>query len=157
GASVVLTARFQPLAVTDGGPATITFTGNWGITPTQTTAVLGITGTALLGGFNLTQSTIDFGNLRFDTTPTRTFCIVNTDQATLQIQSSPAIVPGPGTMTGEFAVTSIKRQTTCGTGGSVVMTFPQTLAPAELLEVTVIADPANRVGPMAATLTVTSD
>ncbi|HWU90109.1 MAG TPA: choice-of-anchor D domain-containing protein, partial [Kofleriaceae bacterium] len=156
GASVTLKARFAPAAPTDGGPATITFTGDWGSTPSQTSAVLTLAGVALSTGFALNPAAIDFGNLRFDTTPTSTFCIQNTGQTAITIQTI-TIAPGTGTMSGEFAVTNIKRQTTCGTGGSNV-TLPQSLATtADFFQVTVTADPANRTGMMAATLTVTSD
>ena len=157
GASASLLARFAPTAATDGGAATVTFTGDWGTTPTQTTAVLTLAGVTLTTGFALDPAAIDFGDLRFDTTPTRTFCISNTGQAAVTIQSPIAITPGMGTMTGEFTVTTIRRQTTCGTGGSIV-TLPQTLTgAAEVLQVTVQADPANRTGAMQATLTVTSN
>ena len=96
--------------------------------------------------------------VRFHSSPgvTRTFCIVNPSETPVAIQGPIDIAPGVGTSTGEFAVTAIRRQTACGTGGMAAQ-LPQTLATDEVLEVTVTADPANRTGMMQATLTVTSD
>jgi outer membrane protein OmpA-like peptidoglycan-associated protein len=155
GASVVITVRFAPQNATDGGAATLTFAGGWGTTPTPTSAVVSLSGTVRTAGIDLTATTLDFGNLRFDTTVDKTFCIANPYQADVMITAI-SIAPGTGTMTGEFAVTRIRRQTTCGTG-TTSATLPATLTTGQLLEVTVRADPANRIGLMQATLTVNSN
>ncbi|MDQ3299863.1 MAG: choice-of-anchor D domain-containing protein, partial [Myxococcota bacterium] len=155
GASASVTVQFAPTATADGGAATVTFTGSWGTSPTTTTATLSLTGDGLTAGYDVSVTTIDFGNLRFDTQPTRTFCITNTDQAIVTIQSL-VITPGANTASNEFVVVDVKKQTTCGTGG-VSVELPQALAQGEILEVTVRAQPANRLGAMAATLVVGSN
>ena len=156
---VTLSVTFSPLTGADGGPATLTFAGTWGATnkPLRVPPVLAIDGDGLTTGFDVAPNTVDFGDLRFDTTVSKTFCIQNTSQAPVTIQSPLAITPGAGTSSGEFtANATVKRQATCGVGG-VNQTLPQTLAATEVLEVTVVADPANRIGAMNATLTVTSN
>ncbi len=155
GASASVTVQFAPTATADGGAATATFTGSWGTSPTTTTATLSLTGDGLTIGYDVSATAIDFGNLRFDTQPTRTFCITNTDQAIVTIQSL-VITPGANTASNEFVVVDVKKQTTCGTGG-VSVVLPQPLAQGEILEVTVRAQPANRLGAMAATLVVGSN
>ncbi|HEV7554694.1 MAG TPA: choice-of-anchor D domain-containing protein, partial [Kofleriaceae bacterium] len=77
GANIPLKIDFAPVAGADGGPATVTFSGTWGPANTPTSAVLDITGTGLPSQFTLSTATVDFGDLRFDTTPTKTFCIIN--------------------------------------------------------------------------------
>ncbi|HWO22962.1 MAG TPA: choice-of-anchor D domain-containing protein [Kofleriaceae bacterium] len=156
GASVVLTVRFAPTLTTDGGAATITFTGDWGTTVKQTTAVLQLSGTPRTASYDLSTMMIDFGNLRFDATLDRTFCILNTGQLSITITNPLDIVPAMGTVAGEFSVVRIRKPATCGGSSTTNLTLPQTLAVAELLEVTVRADPANRAGMMQATLTVNS-
>jgi outer membrane protein OmpA-like peptidoglycan-associated protein len=157
GASVTLTVKLVATNATDGGNATITFTGDWGTTPTTTTAVLSLTSTVLSAGYTLTTNTLDFGNLRYDATLDKTFCIVNNSQATLQIVTPLAITPAAGTVTNEFSVVHIRRQTTCGGNNTTDVSLPQTLTAGQILEITVRADPANRAGMMQATLTVNSD
>jgi len=107
--------------------------------------------------FDTTVTTLDFGDLRFDAIVSRTFCIQNTSQAPVQIRAPLAITPGAGTTTGELtASTTVKRQAVCGVGGTS-QTLPQTLNAGEFLEVTVVANPNNRIGALDATLTITSD
>ena len=156
GANIPLNVIFAPQAGTDGGPATITFSGIWGGSNTPTQAVLSLQGDGLVAGFDLTPNPLDFGDLRFDTTPTKTFCITNTDEASLTILNNISISPHMGTASGEFSITGMKLQTTCGTGGAAT-TLPRLLTSGQSIEVTVKADPANRIGAMAADLTVTSD
>ncbi|HSK04690.1 MAG TPA: choice-of-anchor D domain-containing protein, partial [Kofleriaceae bacterium] len=156
GASVTLRARFAPDATADGGDASIAFSGTWGAAM-PTSDELKLTGDGLNIGFSLEPDTIAFGNLRFDTTPERTFCVVNNGETTLQIQSPISIVPDMTTMSDELVVVRVRRPATCGGTSTMDVTLPQALAPGELLEVTVRADPANRTGAMGATLTVMSD
>ncbi len=158
-AEVALNIRFAPLSGTDGGPASVTFSGTWGTgaKPLRTPPVLTLAGNGQATGFDTTVSTLDFGDIRFDAVVSRTFCIENTGVAAVQIKAPITVTPGAGTLSGEFAVsTAVKRQTTCGVGG-VSQTLPQTLAAGELLEVTVTANPADRIGPLNATLTITSN
>ncbi len=156
---VTLNIKFAPLSGTDGGPATVTFTGKWGTggKPLRTDPVLGIDGKGQTTGFDTTTGTLDFGSVRFDAVVSKKFCIQNTSQAPVQIKSPLAITPSGMTVSGEFtASTTVKRQTTCGTAG-ISQTLPQTLAAGEFLEVTVTMDPTNRIGPLDATLTITSN
>lgn len=156
GAQVTINARFTPTSADDGGPATVTFSGTFGATSRalRVPPVLALDGDGLTTGFDVSPGAIDFGELRFDTSPSRTFCILNTSEAAVTINTI-TITPDAGTSTGEFAVTTIRRRT-CGTAGGTAQTLPAVLAVGDQLEVTVVADPADRTGPLAATLTVTS-
>ena len=163
GETATITVKFAPISGADGGPATITITGSWGSGPTAATVVVFLNGDGLTAGYDVTTvpstspPTIDFGSLRWDTTATGFFCIINTDQTPLTIQSPITITPTAPTASSEFVVTSVKRNATCSSAGGSTANLPQTLAQAELLVVTVTADPANRTGAMAATATVTSN
>jgi outer membrane protein OmpA-like peptidoglycan-associated protein len=148
--------RFAPTATAAGGNANIVFAGTWGTTPSATMATLGLTGTRLTTGYTVSTPALAFGNFRYDLTPTRTFCIENTGQSPVTIQSPMPFVPSAGTASNEFVVAGIKKQATCGTAGTTV-TLPQTLATGEILEVTVRAQPANRTGPLAGDLQITSN
>jgi outer membrane protein OmpA-like peptidoglycan-associated protein len=154
---VTLAVRFTPQSADDGGPATVTFSGTWGTAnrPLRVPPVLALDGDGLASGFDVTPAVLAFGEVRFDATATRTFCIHNTSEAALAIQQI-TITPEPGTATGEFVRTDIIRRT-CGTPGGTAQTLPASLAPGGQLEVTVVADPADRTGAMAATLAVISD
>ena len=154
GASVTVTVRFAPASGADGGPVTLTLSGAWGTARTAMTT-LAIDGDGLTAGFDVTPATIAFGELRWDTTPTRTFCIVNTSQAAVSIMSM-VVTPAAGTMTGEFTLPTIHRRA-CGATTTNVVTLPQSLTMGQTLEVIVRADPADRTGAMAATVTVMSN
>lgn len=162
GGSAVIKVIFAPQAGTDGGPATIVFSGTWGAAHT-TTVTLFLTGDGLTAGYDVTTipstspPAINFGSLRFDTTATGTFCIVNTEQTPVTIQNPITITPNAPTTTGELAVTGVKRNSTCTTTGGTTATLPQTLNQNEVLVVTVTADPANRTGLLSGTATVTSN
>jgi hypothetical protein len=142
-------------------PATAapTFTGGRGTKSklTQSTAGLSLTGNLLAPGYELMPNMIDFGDLPFDTTIERTFCIVNTSSFVIEILSPISIVPAAGTLSGELSVVRIRKSTTCDGTSTQDRSLPEPLNPGELLEVTVRADPVSRVGLMQATLTVTSD
>ncbi|MGE0549379.1 MAG: choice-of-anchor D domain-containing protein [Kofleriaceae bacterium] len=157
GASTTVTVRFAPADGNAGGTIQITFAGTWGSAIATSTEVT-ISGDGLTTGFDVTPSAIDFGELRFDTTLSRTFCIVNTDESALTI-SALSITPDVGTMSNELSVPpgGVVRKAVCGVGTGTNAPLPQSLAAGQLLEVTVIANPANRVGVMGATVTVTSD
>ncbi len=162
GATATINVKFAPMAGTDGGPATIQINGSWGTGQTTMVTVF-INGDGLTAGYDVTTlpstnpPTIDFGSLRWDATATGTFCIVNTEQAPLIIQNPITISPTAPTVAGEFAVTSIRRSTTCATTGGTATTLPQTLNQNEILVVTVTANPNDRTGLMSATATVTSN
>ncbi len=162
GATASINVRFAPLAGTDGGPATIQIAGTWGSSGTAMVTVF-INGDGLTAGYDVTTlpstnpPSIDFGSLRWDTTATGVFCIVNTEQTPLVIQNPITFSPNAPTVAGEFAATSIKRNSSCSASGGTTTTLPQTLNQNEILVVTVTADPANRTGLMSATATVTSN
>ncbi|MGE3544718.1 MAG: choice-of-anchor D domain-containing protein, partial [Kofleriaceae bacterium] len=157
GGSTTVTVRFAPVDGNAGGTIQIGFAGTWG-SAIATSTELTINGDGLTTGFDVTPSAIDYGELRFDTTQSRTFCIVNTDESALSITAL-SFTPDVGTMSGEFSVAAggIVRKAVCGGGGGTSAPLPQSLGAGQLLEVTVVANPANRVGVMGATLTVTSD
>jgi len=162
GASAMINVRFMPTAGSDGGAATILFNGTWGAAnPTMVT--VHITGDGLTAGYDVTTipasspPTIDFGSVRFDATATGTFCVVNTEQTPIIIQNPITITPTAPTMTGELAVTGIRRHSACSATGGSAVTLPQTLNQNEVLVVTVTADPNNRTGLLAGTATVTSN
>ncbi|MDQ3333928.1 MAG: choice-of-anchor D domain-containing protein [Myxococcota bacterium] len=148
--------RFAPTATAAGGNANILFQGTWGTTPSATMATLAVTGTRLTVGYTVSTPTLAFGDFRYDLTPTRTFCIENTGQSPVTIQSPMSFVPSGGTASNEFVVAGIKKQATCGSAGTTVV-LPQTLATGEILEVTVRAQPANRTGPLTGDLQITSN
>jgi outer membrane protein OmpA-like peptidoglycan-associated protein len=159
GAQSTLNVKFAPQGGSDGGAVSVAFAGVWGSVATATTATLALNGDGLTAGFTVTPPALAFGDIRFDKTKALTFCIVNTDQTDLVVQDPISIAPALGTQTGEFKVTGIKRQTTCGVAGAAVV-LPQTLQASvanQILEVTITADPANRVGPLQATATVTTN
>jgi outer membrane protein OmpA-like peptidoglycan-associated protein len=155
GGNATVTIRFAPTAAQTGGAGTITFSGTWG-SAVSTMAVLGVSGTGTTIGYTLSTNAINFGNFRYDLQPTRTFCITNTGMSPVTINSPITFVPSGGTASNEFVVAGIKKQATCGTGGSTV-SLPQTLATTEVLEVTVRAQAANRVGALTGDLTITSN
>jgi outer membrane protein OmpA-like peptidoglycan-associated protein len=154
---VQLRVRFTPLSGSAGGPATATFSGVWGANNTALRAPpeLAIDGDGLTAGFTLSPDPVAFGGVRFDATATRVVCISNDSESTVAIQTA-TITPAPGTSTGELAVTQIRRKACGSPGAGTAENLPETLDPGEELELTVTADPANRVGAMAAQLTVTS-
>ena len=163
GATAMINVKFTPASGTDGGAATIMISGTWGAVPTATMVTVFIDGDGLTAGYDVTTvpstspPAIDFGSVRWDQTATGFFCIVNTDQAPLTIQTPIDITPTAPTVASEFAVTSVKRNATCSTTGGATANLPQTLATGQILVVTVTADPNNRTGAMAATATITSD
>ena len=155
GASVTITVEFAPLSGADGGPATVTFAGTWGANATPSSTVLSLDGDGLSIGYDVSATALAFGDVRFDATATQVVCITNTSQSNVTITAS-TITPAAGTTTGEFAVTATHRRA-CGATSTNVVTLPQALTPGQTLEMVVRVDPANRVGAMAATLTLNSN
>ncbi len=155
GASVTITVQFAPLSGADGGPATVTFAGTWGANATPSTTVLSLDGDGLSVGYDVSATALAFGDLRYDATATQVVCITNTSQSNVTI-TAPTITPAAGTTTGEFAVTATHRRA-CGATTTPIVTLPQALTPGQTLEMIVRVDPANRVGAMAATLTLNSN
>lgn len=138
GQTASLTVTFAPQSGTDGGPATITFTAGWGSNGSTTTAVLTLNGDGLSAGYDITPGVaFDFGNFRFDTRPQIVYHIVNTGQADVAILTQ-AFTPNSGTATNEIGIVIRKAAAT--------VALPQTLAMGEQLDVTVTAQPNNRIG-----------
>ena len=162
GGSQTVSITFAPMAGTDGGPATIVITGTWGGTNTVMVTVH-LTGDGLTAGFDVSTipatspPAIDFGTIRWDATSTATFCIVNTEQTAVTIQSPISITPTAPTIANELQVTGVRRNATCSATGGSAVTLPQTLTQGQILVVTVVADPADRTGLLSGSLTVTSD
>jgi uncharacterized protein (TIGR03382 family) len=144
--STLLTVAFAPLSGDDGGPATITFTGVWGTSNTVTTTVVSLNGNGLGVSF-ATSPTVSFGNFRFDARPTATYQITNTGDGMLDIESA-AFTPAMGTQQGEVAFTFRR--------GTTVVQLPETLTVGQVLEVTAVAQPSNRIGAVAGTVLVKS-
>ncbi|HEX2686885.1 MAG TPA: choice-of-anchor D domain-containing protein, partial [Kofleriaceae bacterium] len=137
GASTTLTVTFAPQSSTDGGPATIIFHANWGSSGSTTMATLTLNGDGLATGYDVSSMAIDFMNFRFDARPTQVFSIINSGGSNVTILTQ-TFTPDTGTASSEFGFI-IKK-----TG--VVVTLPQTLAPGQQLDVTVTAQPNNRIG-----------
>ncbi|HWO25363.1 MAG TPA: choice-of-anchor D domain-containing protein [Kofleriaceae bacterium] len=150
-------AALAAFAVLSPASAAPPLAGAEGRVPARSTAGLSLTGDPLAPGYELTPSVLDFGDVLYDDTLERTFCIVNNGSVKIEILKPFSIVPAPGTVVNEFTYVRIRRPATCGGTSTQDRALPETLEPGELLEVTMRADPANRVGTMQAALTVTSN
>ena len=161
GQTVSINVKFSPTATMDGGPATIMFTGNWGTMGKTAAVTLFIGGDGLTVGYDVvtiptsSPPTLDFGMFRWDTTATATFCIVNTDQATITIQDVVATPTAP-TIASELQITAIRRSATCAVTANPTVVMPQPLTAGQFLVVTVVADPNARTGLLEGIVTVTS-
>ena len=133
GATAALTVTFAPSANTDGGAATINFTGNWGHSKT-TASSLSLNGTPAMVTVTTTPATtpvaIDFGGFRFDAMPTRTYRISNNGPTSIMLNSANVTSDVAPTATGELPTTFTA----------------QALAAGAHLDVTVTAKPASRAG-----------
>ncbi|MBA3540787.1 MAG: choice-of-anchor D domain-containing protein, partial [Deltaproteobacteria bacterium] len=160
GAGVVsslIKVNFAPMSGNDGGMESITFAGTWTGTATHaTTAVLQLDGDGLSADVNVSPAAVNFGEFRWNAPQSRTFCIINGSQFTVSILDI-AINPVSPTVTGEFTRGQMKRQTTCGVGGTVVTAAQPALLAQEILEVTITATPASRVGMMEADVMITTN
>ncbi|MEO7092311.1 MAG: choice-of-anchor D domain-containing protein [Polyangiales bacterium] len=160
GQAVSINVKFSPTATMDGGPATIMFTGNWGTAKTAAVTLF-IAGDGLTAGYDVvtipttSPPVLDFGSFRWDTTATATFCIVNTDQAPVTIQSV-VLAPTAPTVASELQVTAVRRNATCAVTANATVTVPQTLTSGQILVVTVVAAPAARTGLLEGVVTVDS-
>jgi hypothetical protein len=146
GASTPLTVTFAPLSGTDGGPATITFTASWGNFGATTTATLTLNGDGQAPGYDVSPVALDFGNFRFDTRPQKVFHITNTSQTTVTIQTL-TFTPAAGTATTEIGFTI----------SGVATSLPKQLGAGQQLDVTVTAQPNNRIGLVSGRFDIRSD
>jgi uncharacterized membrane protein len=147
GASKMLTVLFHPLSGADGGIVNLTFNAVWGTNNTPTTATLALNGDGQGASFTVSPPTVNFGSFRFDTQPQLVYHIKNAGDLNVAIAPQ-TIVLDTGTASTELTFT-IKK-------GSSTVTLPQTLMPAEQLDVTVQAKPQNRTGAIGAHVTVHS-
>ncbi|HWO25364.1 MAG TPA: choice-of-anchor D domain-containing protein [Kofleriaceae bacterium] len=152
-----LIAALAAFAILSSASAAPPSTGGRGTKPAQPKAALALTGSPLAPGYVLRPDVIDFGDVPFDERRSKSFCIINTGSTDIQIRTPLSIVPAAGTMDGELSVVRIRQPAECGGTSTQDLALPQTLTSGQLLEVTVRAAPANRVGLMQATLTLNSD
>lgn len=152
GASETVTVTFKPLNNTDGGPAALTFTGNWGKNDAQSTSA-----TSTLSGQTIALSvpttTIPVGDFRFDNPQTGHFEIINSGSGAIQI-SPLTFTPDNGTTAGE--ITTVVTLDDTPTIVDLGATPAPMLAGGHKYVVTVTVTPANRAGAIGGKLTVHS-
>ncbi|HET7505990.1 MAG TPA: choice-of-anchor D domain-containing protein [Kofleriaceae bacterium] len=138
GGTASVTVKFAPVAGSDGGPATLTFSGAFGASGSAT-SVVNLAAQVL--AVTVTPA-IDFGSFRFDTAPARPIEIANGGGATVSI-ASVTFVGEMGTQNDEVAIQQILLGTT------VVNSLPVSVpggTGAQPLVVTVKAVPHGRTG-----------
>ncbi|MCX5744549.1 MAG: choice-of-anchor D domain-containing protein, partial [Proteobacteria bacterium] len=159
-ASATVKVKFLPPDGAAGGAATFTVSGTWtGTAAHAIMIVVPLNGDGLSEGVDVSPMTgLDYGSFRWDAPKSLSFCVINNSQFAVNITDI-AINPDAGTMMGEFTRTGMKRQTTCHTGGTVVGSLPLAvpLAANEILEVTITATPASRIGTLGATAVIMTD
>jgi MYXO-CTERM domain-containing protein len=163
GASGTVTVTFAPVdatygcAVANSGDCAFTFSGDWGVTPTKTTATLVVIGQGLKADYDTypaSPNALDLGSVRWDKTVTMPVNVINTGGSPLGIKGV-SITPGTA-LAGELSVTSCSHN-------SVVVPCPTMAAPFnssdmnDTLVLNVRCDPADRVAMIDGTLTVSSD
>nr|HEX4318586.1 choice-of-anchor D domain-containing protein [Kofleriaceae bacterium] len=156
GSATTVTFEFQPVDKTDGGSDVATFTAKSGTTPQSTvTAHVTVDGQALGADYDVDPTALAFGDVLWDDTAEQTVTIVQTDDPKITIETLD-IAPDPttGTQTGELTVTKVTHN-----GTALPLPFQpfQLQSKNDSLVVTITAAPANRLGTLAATLTVHSD
>ncbi len=134
GTPVALKVKFAPVNPTDGGAATLTFSGDAGPGNPVTTDV---TLAGQTQSFSVTPTALDFGNFLFDSAPTKVFRIKADGTATISIDSV-VFTPDASTANTEVPFTI--------TQGGAPVTLPDVLAPGEQFDVTVKLTPNNRMG-----------
>jgi hypothetical protein len=150
GQQVSLNVVFAPPIGNIGGSTSITFNASWtadGRTDT-TTATLQLTGIGQTTGYDVSPATRAFGDFRFDTRPTLTYQITNTAQAALTVLSAIDFTPELPTTDDEFAFAVTKN------GAPIALTPPPVLLANEHLDVTITAQPNNRIGALSGRVTV---
>jgi len=173
GSSQVVTVTFLPptandgCAITNAGDCEFDFTGQWGVTPTPTTATFIALGDGLNATFDTSPSPpnpLDFGNIRYDASPTLPLLVVDTGGSPLQIRDL-TLALGVNTAMGEIRIVNCTHNSVTRPCPNLLqnMTTPGSAPPYNLgvvndtFVVNVQCDPANRTGVLDATLTVTTD
>jgi hypothetical protein len=139
-AQVTLTVAFAPTTTTDGGSKTFPFQGSWsdtGVTA-PSNAAFTVTGQGLSVNYAVSPQTKDFGSFRFDTPPSQIITVTNNGTATLGFSAT--FTPDAGTQPSEYSF-DVRRP-----GSSTILTLPQSLSPAQQLEITATPRPSNRIG-----------
>ncbi|HEY4182279.1 MAG TPA: choice-of-anchor D domain-containing protein [Kofleriaceae bacterium] len=158
GGTVQVTIKFAPADANAGGNVNAVFSGVWGAANTTASVTLMLTGDGLTTGYDVTPPTLDFGDIRYDAAPVKSFCIVNTGQADVNITS---ITFSPTTaMTGEITILDLKRRPCMGSGGTTIawpLAGNVLLTAGQTVEIEVKVDPADRTGAIGGTLMVMSD
>ncbi|MEZ4365812.1 MAG: choice-of-anchor D domain-containing protein [Kofleriaceae bacterium] len=131
---------FSPADGSDGGPTTLTFTSDWN------DPVVDLDGNAQTAGVDVTPSTVDFGQVRWDGSAVRTFAVKNTGEATF----TATLALGA---TADFAITALEVVGSPADPGA-----PFVLGPDQVAEVEVTATPNDvALGVFTATVTVATD
>jgi len=143
GMSVPLTVTFAPQSGSDGGPVNLTFNAVWDASNIPTTASLALNGDGQIASFTVTPNPLAFGNFRFEPSPpAKTYQITNNGDLNVSIDTT-TFMADPGTDPTEFTFTPAQP-------------LPHTLTAGQTLDVTVVAKPNNRIGPIGGTVTVHS-
>ncbi|HEX8111790.1 MAG TPA: choice-of-anchor D domain-containing protein, partial [Kofleriaceae bacterium] len=146
GGKKTITVTFKPQSKTDGGPATIHFTGSWGSTPTPTPALsLDVAGIESSYGTMPAQPALDFGKFRYDTHPQQTFQLLNDGNATLAMMAP--FAPDNGTQATEYKVELAN--------GAVPVAQPATLVADDHVTVVVSPQVAHRIGVVSGHIDIT--
>lgn len=173
GSSATVTVTFLPptandgCAITNAGDCEFDFTGQWGVTPTATTASFIALGDGLNATFDTSPSppnALNFGNIRYDATPTMPLLVIDTGGSPLQIRDL-TLALGVNTAMGEIRIVNCTHNSVTRPCPNLLqnMTSPGSAPPYNLgvvndtFIVNVQCDPANRTGVLDATLTVTTD
>ena len=153
GGTTSMVVQFSPQSAADGGMDQVTIAGAWGTAPqSPVSATLDLNGTDKAAGYDVSAATLAFGDIRWDTTATQKFTITLTDPTPLsitQIDIAPDLVSG--TQTGEITQVQLLDN---GSPATLPIRL-DTLT--DVITVGIKLDPANRLGPLKATVTVTSD
>ncbi len=156
GSATTVTVAFAPQALTQGGHDLATFTAASGTNPRTTVqATVDVDGQVLQADYDTDPSALAFGDILWDGSAALQLQIIQTDAPPITIETLD-IAPDmtTNTQTGEFQVVAVSHA-----GSALSLPFQpfQLQHAGDTLLVTVVAAPANRVGAMAATLTVHSD
>ncbi len=153
GGTTTMVVQFSPQSAADGGMDQVTIAGAWGTAPqTPVSATLDLNGTDKAAAYDVSTTTLAFGDLRWDATATQTFTVTLTDPTALsikQIDIAPDLVSG--TQTGEITQVQLLKN-----GNPATLPIALTTL-SDVITVGIKVDPANRLGPLKATVTVTSD
>ena len=143
-----ITVTFKPQSKADGGTATITITGSWGVTPTATQPLsLTLAGTEASFGLMPAQPALDFGKFRYDTHPLQSFQLLNDGNATLKMTAP--FTPDTNALPGEYQVVIAN--------GTMTLPGSATLAAGDHVTIDVFPLVQHRIGLISGHIDVTPD